>query len=73
MQKGKGVYGECVETPIEEFEDIVAMRASVKCNILMQNYKMMAKYVDTFDAEFEPRIPLKDGQMRSFLTTVETT
>ncbi|KAL3914564.1 MAG: hypothetical protein SGARI_000057 [Bacillariaceae sp.] len=60
MQTGTGVYGEYVEAPNEEFDDIVAMCAalferSAQCNIHMQNYDMMAKYVDELDAEFEQR------------------
>jgi hypothetical protein len=60
MQKGQGVYGEYVEPPNTEFDDIVAMCAalferSAQCNIHMQNYEMMAKYMDTMDAEFEQR------------------
>jgi len=60
MQSGQGVYGEYVEPPNEEFDDIVAMCAalferSAQCNIHMQNYQMMAKYMDTMDAEFEQR------------------
>lgn len=60
MQKGQGVYGEYVEAPNEEYDDIVAMCAalferSAQCNIHMQNYNMMSKYMDTLDAEFEQR------------------
>ncbi|KAL3914326.1 MAG: hypothetical protein SGARI_000179 [Bacillariaceae sp.] len=60
MQTGQGVYGEYVEPPNEEFDDIVAMCAalferSAQCNIHMQNYDMMSKYMDELDAEFEQR------------------
>ncbi|KAG7361054.1 hypothetical protein IV203_036154 [Nitzschia inconspicua] len=60
MQKGQGVYGEYVEPPNTQFDDIVAMCAalferSAQCNIHMQNYAMMSKYVDELDAAFEQR------------------
>jgi len=60
MYIGVGVYGEYVEAPNEEFDDIVAMCAalferSAQCNIHMNNYEMMTKYMENLDAEFEQR------------------
>ena len=55
---GQGVYGEYVEAPNAEFDDVVAMCAalferSAQCNIHMRNYDMMAKYMEDLDMEFE--------------------
>jgi len=60
MYMGQGVYGDYVEAPNAEFDDIVAMCAalferSAQCNIHMNNYDMMAKYMENLDAEFEQR------------------
>lgn len=60
MQKGQGVYGEYVEPPNDQFDEIVAMCAalferSAQCNIHMQNYDMLVQYMDDLDAEFEQR------------------
>jgi len=60
MYTGYGVYGEYVEAPNAEFDDVVAMCAalferSAQCNIHMSNYGMMAKYMENMDAEFEQR------------------
>jgi len=60
MYMGQGVYGEYVEAPNEEFDDVVAMCAalferSAQCNIHMNNYDMMTKYMENIDAEFEQR------------------
>jgi len=60
MYHGQGVYGDYVEAPNEEFDDVVAMCAalferSAQCNIHMTNYGMMSKYMDTIDAAFEQR------------------
>mmetsp|Transcript_65386 Transcript_65386/g.72994 ORF Transcript_65386/g.72994 Transcript_65386/m.72994 type:complete len:800 (+) Transcript_65386:279-2678(+) len=60
MYMGQGVYGNYIEAPNAEFDDIVAMCAalferSAQCNIHMNNYEMMAKYMENLDAEFEQR------------------
>jgi hypothetical protein len=60
LQSGQGVYGQYVEPPNDQFDDIVAMCAalferSAQCNIHMENYNMMAKYMDSLDTEFEQR------------------
>jgi len=60
MYTGYGVYGEYVEAPNEEFDDVVGMCAalfesSAQCNIHMSNYGVMAKYMEDMDAEFEQR------------------
>jgi hypothetical protein len=60
MYMGQGVYGEYVEAPNAEFDDVVAMCAalferSAQCNIHMNNYNMMAKYMENLDEEFEQR------------------
>jgi hypothetical protein len=60
MYTGYGVYGEYVEAPNEEFDDIVGMCAalfesSAQCNIHMSNYGIMAKYMEDEDAAYENR------------------
>jgi len=60
MYTGYGVYGEYVEAPNEEFDDIVGMCAalfesSAQCNIHMSNYGIMAKYMEDEDAAMEKR------------------
>lgn len=60
MYTGYGVYGQYVEAPNSEFDDVVGMCAalferSAQCNIHMSNYGMMAKYMDDIDASFENR------------------
>jgi len=60
MYQGQGVYGDYVEAPNSEFDDVVGMCAalferSAQCNIHMSNYGMMAKYMDNVDAAFEQR------------------
>lgn len=60
MYYGEGAYGEYVAAPNEEFDDVVAMCAalferSAQCNIHMNNYEMMSKYMENIDAEFEQR------------------
>jgi len=60
MYMGQGIYGEYVEAPNAEFDDVVAMCAalferSAQCNIHMNNYDMMAKYMENLDEEFEQR------------------
>lgn len=60
MYMGQGVYGDYVEAPNEEFDDVVGMCAalferSAQCNIHMNNYDMMSKYMETIDASFEQR------------------
>jgi len=60
MYKGQGVYGEYVEAPNSDFDDVVAVCAalferSAQCNIHMNNYGMMSKYMDEIDAEYEKR------------------
>ena len=60
MYTGQGVYGDYVEAPSEEFDDIVGMCAalferSAQCNIHMSNYGMMVKYMEDVDAKFEQR------------------
>jgi len=60
MYTGYGVYGEYVEAPNSEFDDIVGMCAalfesSAQCNIHMSNYGVMAKYMEDIDAEYEQR------------------
>ena len=60
MYTGYGVYGQYVEAPNEEFDDIVGMCAalferSAQCNIHMNNYGTMAKYMQETDAAFENR------------------
>jgi len=60
MYTGYGVYGEYVEAPNSEFDDVVGMCAalfesSAQCNIHMSNYGVMAKYMEDMDASFEQR------------------
>lgn len=60
MFTGQGLYGQYVEAPNEEFDDVVAMCAalferSAQCNIHMQNYDMMSRYMEDLDSEFEKR------------------
>mmetsp|Transcript_26025 Transcript_26025/g.54501 ORF Transcript_26025/g.54501 Transcript_26025/m.54501 type:complete len:397 (-) Transcript_26025:150-1340(-) len=60
MYHGQGIYGDYVEAPNAEFDDVVAMCAalferSAQCNIHMTNYGMMAKYMETIDVEYEKR------------------
>jgi hypothetical protein len=60
MQSGTGVYGQYVEPPNQQFDDIVAMCAalferSAQCNIHMQNYETMAKYFDDLDGTYQKR------------------
>ena len=60
MYTGWGVYGEYVEAPNEEFDDIVGMCAalferSAQCNIHMNNYGTMSNYMDKIDLAFEQR------------------
>jgi len=60
MYTGYGVYGEYVEAPNSEFDDVVGMCAalferSAQCNIHMSNYGMMSKYMEEIDAAFEQR------------------
>jgi len=60
MYTGQGVYGEYVEAPNEEFDDVVGMCAalferSAQCNIHMNNYDVMSKYMDDLDIAFEQR------------------
>jgi hypothetical protein len=60
MYSGYGVYGEYVEAPNEEFDDVVGMCAalfesSAQCNVHMNNYGVMAKYMEDLDAGFEQR------------------
>lgn len=60
MYTGYGVYGEYVEAPNSEFDDVVGMCAalferSAQCNIHMSNYGMMSKYMEDIDAAFEQR------------------
>jgi hypothetical protein len=60
MQQGEGVYGQYVEAPNDQFDDIIAMCAalferSAQCNIHMNNYEKMSKYMDSMDATFEQR------------------
>lgn len=60
MYTGQGVYGDYVEAPNSEFDDVVGMCAalferSAQCNIHMSNYGMMSKYMEEIDAAFEQR------------------
>jgi len=60
MYMGQGVYGDYIEAPNAEFDDVVAMCAalferSAQCNIHMNNYDVMAKYMENLDVEFEQR------------------
>ncbi len=60
MYTGYGVYGEYVEAPNSEFDDVVGMCAalfesSAQCNIHMSNYGVMAKYMEDIDASYEQR------------------
>eukprot|EP00536_Pseudo-nitzschia_multiseries_P017153 jgi/Psemu1/314066/fgenesh1_kg.1402_\ len=60
MYTGQGVYGDYVEAPNSEFDEVVAMCAalferSAQCNIHMTNYNSMAKYMDAIDIKYEQR------------------
>jgi hypothetical protein len=60
MYTGYGIYGQYVEAPNSEFDDVVGMCAalferSAQCNIHMSNYGTMSKYMDATEATFESR------------------
>lgn len=60
MYKGEGAYGEYVEAPNSDFDDVVAVCAalferSAQCHIHMSNYGKMTNYMDEVDVEYEQR------------------
>ena len=60
MYTGQGVYGDYVQAPDADYDKVVAMCAalfdrSAQCNVHMDNYATMSKYLDALDLEYEQR------------------